>query len=412
MKVKKIKKRGEEVWLVDGTINGKRKRMFFESEPKAKQWLAAETKDTTCQQWWLDLSNADRVDMMNAFERSRSEGFSLMDAVQGHSVNGCGVTHLKRMTLEEAIGFDGVDRRFKKTDTRPSPSGFLGVKKLTGIQPNSLSTLKCQLYNFRDYCGGNLQCKAVTSQMILDWLLAGGVDKKNWQKVSYTRYANAVKLLFDWLINQEVIAEGKNPARKVPKFNEEAFDPKILDPEQCRKVLRLCHEKHFDVLPLLVFNLFCGIRPSETRRLEFSTSFDRRKNNLDFEDKEVRFQARRTKTKMPRIVSMSDNCLAWLNCHKKIELPITNANHRWNKFLRDARKELCYDLWPHDCLRHSFCSYALRKYEDFGKVAAQAGHTERIALKHYLKQVSKAEAEEFWNIYPEDVGTQFQPVAA
>jgi len=45
MKVKKITKRGEEVWLVDGKINGKRKRMFFETEPKAKAWLAAEAKD-------------------------------------------------------------------------------------------------------------------------------------------------------------------------------------------------------------------------------------------------------------------------------------------------------------------------------------------------------------------------------
>jgi len=46
MKVKQIKQRGELVWLVDGKINGKRKRMFFESEAKAKRWLAAEERDT------------------------------------------------------------------------------------------------------------------------------------------------------------------------------------------------------------------------------------------------------------------------------------------------------------------------------------------------------------------------------
>ena len=73
MKDKQIKQRGEQVWLVDGKINGKRKRMFFESEAKAK--------DTTCQQWWLDLNNDERVDMMNAFMRSRDEGFTLLSAV-------------------------------------------------------------------------------------------------------------------------------------------------------------------------------------------------------------------------------------------------------------------------------------------------------------------------------------------
>ena len=78
------------------------------------------------------------------------------------------------------------------------------------------------------------------------------------------------------------------------------FDPYVLTTDECKKILKLCYDKHFDVLPLLTLNLFCGIRPSETRRLE--TNKDRRKNNLDFDDKEVRFQAAKTKTKMPRIV--------------------------------------------------------------------------------------------------------------
>ena len=43
--------------------------------------------------------------------------------------------------------------------------------------------------------------------------------------------------------------------------------------------------------------------------------------------------------------------------------------------------------------------YPLRNNEDFGKLASQAGHTERISLKHYLILVSKDEAEAFWNIF-------------
>jgi len=111
MKVKQITKRGEPVWLVDGTINGKRKRMFFESEPKAKAWLAAEERDTTCQQWWLELSNADRVDMMNSFERSRDIGFTLLSAVDHFAIEGRGKTFLKKCTLGDALGTTGPDKR-------------------------------------------------------------------------------------------------------------------------------------------------------------------------------------------------------------------------------------------------------------------------------------------------------------
>ena len=47
MKVKQIKQRGEPVWLVDGRVNGKRQRMFFDTKPQAERWLKAESKDTT-----------------------------------------------------------------------------------------------------------------------------------------------------------------------------------------------------------------------------------------------------------------------------------------------------------------------------------------------------------------------------
>jgi hypothetical protein len=46
MKVKQIKQRGELVWLVDGKINGKRQRMFFDTKPQAERWLKAEQQDT------------------------------------------------------------------------------------------------------------------------------------------------------------------------------------------------------------------------------------------------------------------------------------------------------------------------------------------------------------------------------
>ena len=108
---------------------------------------------------------------------------------------------------------------------------------------------------------------------------------------------------------------------------------------------------------------------------------------------------------------MSENCLAWLNL-QELKLPIANANHKWHWFLKDAKKELDYDEWPHDCLRHSFCSYGLRHSENAGKVALQAGNTEQVLFSHYLKLGSKADAKEFWNIFPEDAEHQFQVVAA
>ena len=400
MKIHERVKRGKKVWTVDGKINGKRQRSNFETKRAAEAYLKTINKEPELSAWWAGLSLADRFDLKAAFDVAQEDGFTLLAAAQNQAVSGRGQTHLKKMTLAEAIGSSGVDGRLKDQSKIPPPSGYLGSKKLVGMAASSLSTLKVSLFNFRDYCGGDKQCKSLTPELVMQWLMDGGIDKKTWHKNTLRNYSNAVECLYEWLINKQVVAEGKNPVKKLEKFVADPFDPYVLTTDECRKILKLCHDRHFDVLPLLTLNLFCGIRPSETRRLE--TNKDMRKNNLDFDDKEVRFQATKTKTKMPRIVQMSDNCIAWLNCHEKLQLPIVDAKHKWEAFLVDAKKELGYDLWPHDCIRHSFCSYSLRNYEDIGKVAAQAGHSEKISLKHYLSMVSKAEAEAFWNIFPEE----------
>ena len=53
-----------------------------------------------------------------------------------------------------------------------------------------------------------------------------------------------------------------------------------------------------------------GIRPSGTRRLKSNKGHE---CNSDWEDNEIVFQAKKTKTKMRRFVEMSENCLDWLN---------------------------------------------------------------------------------------------------
>jgi len=46
---------------------------------------------------------------------------------------------------------------------------------------------------------------------------------------------------------------------------------------------------------------------------------------------------------MRRYVEMTPNCLEWLKL-QKFDLPIVNANHKWNKFLQSAKVELAYNM--------------------------------------------------------------------
>ena len=107
MKVKNKMHNGRLRWVVDGSINGKRNRLQFDNEKQAVGWLKAHERnagESNKSAWWTALSNGERADIMNAFERSREMGFSLLDAVQFYSVRGIGKTFLKKMSLKEAGG--------------------------------------------------------------------------------------------------------------------------------------------------------------------------------------------------------------------------------------------------------------------------------------------------------------------
>jgi hypothetical protein len=139
--------------------------MFFDTKPQAERWLKAEQQDTTCQNWWLNLSNGDRADMMNAFERSRDIGFTLLSAVDHFAIEGSGKKFLKKMTLSEALGNTGRDRRRKSQAVVPKASGFLGDKVLAGIGDGHLAGLQCVLNNFVEFAGPTLECNAVSPEL-------------------------------------------------------------------------------------------------------------------------------------------------------------------------------------------------------------------------------------------------------
>ena len=135
MNINEWKVNGKKRWVVDGKFNGKRRREQFRTKAQAEAWVKAEDKDTSSAAWWLDLSNGDRVDVMAALNRAKEDGFSLLSAVETHAVQGRGNTHLKKMSIGDAVGAAGKENRYAE---EPVPSGFLGDKLLSGMPLRSL----------------------------------------------------------------------------------------------------------------------------------------------------------------------------------------------------------------------------------------------------------------------------------
>jgi len=393
MKVHKRLHNGQDRWLVDGRINGKRQRQQFDKKSDAEAYAKSIEKEPAINSWWADLSISERVDIHAAHIRAKEDGFSLLSAVESHSVQGRGKSYLKRMTLGEAVGDLGRKGTKQVRALHPrDPSGYLGAIISKGMSKSGAATCSTVLRNFRDCVGSTKQVALITVEDIESFLNTGGVKKKDWESVTRDNYSQVIHTFFNWCKRKDYVKD--NPCSKLEEINVDPFDPSILSVDQSVKLLNFCYYNHPEVLPLLVFNLFLGIRPSECRRLHQS--------DLRWKDNEVVLPAKQTKTKRRRFVSISDNARAWLEL-VEFELPLVNANHKWAAFLVDAKKLLNYKKWPHDCLRHSYCSYGLRFYESSSKISLQAGNTESVMHKHYIRMVEKDDAKDFWNIYPKDV---------
>ena len=391
VRVKEWKVNNQTRWVVDGRVDGKRKRLQFDTKKQAETWLKAEKKDINSSAWWSDLSHSVRADIINAFTRAKDDGFNLVSAVEHYSVLGRDKTFLKKCTLGEAIGDFSVDRRFKKhRNGGATPSGFLAAKLRKGCTQRSLFSLRSVTHNFRDYLGADTQVANITPEMIESWLDAGGVKEDgSWENSTKEGYNRQIKNLFNWMIKRDYVKE--NPASKIEDIILGEYEPQILSVDQVVRFLEITRQENSALLSPAALNLFCGIRPSEVRRMTQA--------NISIADKEVELKGRQTKTRRKRYVEMSDNCIAWMKLGA--ELPIVNQNHQWDTLMVKVKAELGYDKWPHDCLRHSFCSYYLAHHENAAKTALQAGHTESILFRHYRKLVKKEQAEKFWNIFPE-----------
>lgn len=106
----------------------------------------------------------------------------------------------------------------------------------------------------------------------------------------------------------------------------------------------------------------------------------------------VEVAADKSKTRRRRLVPILPTLRSWLDLQG--DLPVLNLVRR----LRRVRAAAGIP-WPHDCLRHSFCSYVL-PVKGAAWTANAAGHSEQILFQHYWELVPPAEAERFWALRP------------
>jgi integrase len=297
-----------------------------------------------------------------AFGRLEGTGYSLGDAVD--------------FLLEHRAGEGG------SVTVRELFDAYLQDRIDAHRSPKTITDIRHRLGRFAaDY--EDALVHEITKKTLADWM-----RKQNGGPVSKGNIRRHLSGLFNFGMKRDNLRSNPAAALTTPTVRKDRRPP-VLTVSATRRLMNTAAEHEPAMVPHFVLCLFCGIRPSEVERLDWSA--------IDWERKEVFVGAKVSKSGNERYTTLQPNALEWLLPYRQD----TGHVHYSRREYRAVREKSKVE-WGHDVLRHSFGSMHLSAFRNAGDTAEQMGHgsSTQTLFKHYRRAVREADAVKFWEIRP------------
>ena len=168
--------------------------------------------------------------------------------------------------------------------------------------------------------------------------------------------------------------------------------PEIYTPDDLKKLFIIADPRAIAYIAIMAFG---GSRRSEASSPHFTA------RHIFLEDRMIRLDPEITKTGAGRTLEIPDNLAEWLKLFLKDEGEIFKLS-RVKSPEKSVLDAVGLKMKPNG-LRHSFCSYHLAMHRNSALTSDIAGNSPKILNENYKALVSKAAAEEWFSITPENV---------
>jgi integrase len=355
---------GKKWYMIQGRPTGKRERFYFETEKDAKKAVDDRNRQIAAFGSQNTLSDSDRVMAAECIKMLAPFGKTLYQA-----------THFYRDFLEKTTTSITVtelcDRVAKEFDRRLKDGEFRSNRHHKSMG----ETIRKLSEKF-----GSVQIKILKGTTIKAWLalLPLAVKTRN-------RHLNYIGNIFGMARGWELI--DTDPFEQIDPFNDPAKNGRkieILTPEDMSKFLAVVDP---DWLPFFAISAFTGLRRSEIEQLDWSEmKLDRSLIDLPFH---------KSKNGRRKLIEVSENLGKILSPFAKVEGAVKPRKRL--QYAKQNAARAAGIVWKHNCLRHSFCSYAVA-VKGLDWTAIQADHDTKILKKHYLEMITKEDAAKYWAI--------------
>lgn len=363
MNVRFDQNRGAKPWCLDlGIVSGYRKREYYATEKLANDAMRdRKVMEREGGKMALELTPADRLEFITAKEIATSLGTTVIGMALAYKAN-------PRTTAPKRLA-DAI-------------SECVESKRSTGKRIVYVKAIRRALENFGRQ-NPNAMVSSIGREEVEKWIRGGDPALATMR----SRLIN-VQTLFNFCIKRKWLVE--NPVKEVEPIMADTRPPGIHTPENTRALLACCLANDPSVIGYIAPILFGGMRPIESANLEAH----------QIRDGLVEVTPEKSKTRRRRLVPINPTLAAWLAV-AGVRYGMDANCIRLVKIRKLLSREAPFP-WPHDVLRHSFCSYGLPKY-GASKIAEWAGHSEQILFAHYRERVRPDDVERYWALRPENV---------
>lgn len=370
--IREVTNHGQTRYLVDLREIG-RGRFFFETEAKARRFQAEalQEQEKYGKLAW-DLPHETRVRYLAAETRLAELG----------------------ATIDQAI--DHWERTHHPSVQKPIGEAVkecLEAKRKANKRPRYLEQLGYSLEKLAASVGVETNCSAVTLEQIDAWLA-----NPDWEPRTKKGHLINARTFFSFCRKRGWAPV--DPCAAVEPILVDSKRPGILSVHQVERLFTFCLQDEPRLLPWLVLGIFTGVRPDEIKQLTWShIKLGAALVDVPPEISKVRRRG--------RYIPLQPVALKWMKLAKKLhgDLPPTNWRRRWIRvreaagFVLEKSPEKEGEAWPHDAMRHTFCSYSCPIFGT-SKTADWHGDSEQTMIDHYRERVTEADANAFWKLAP------------
>lgn len=390
IKIRKCSHRNAK-YTFECTLAGQRRRFFFATQEQAlikREEITAEIAHNGHQ--LTNLSAGLRADALRSQELLDPLGASLLDAVKFYLA----AHDLRSNSVSVREAWEGGE--WTNDEWQSYHDACTAKIARGGLKPRCFELTRQWIPRFIENFGIEKICD-VGSRAIEKWLNElTGRDGRSLATETKNTARTQLNGFFTHAVRQGWVKEDPIKNGKVEIYYDHKAAtklPGIFTPEE---IGRLLEHAPSALVPYIAIGAFCGIRPAELHRLDWS--------DIKWERRKIHVEARKAKTAQKRDVTLPDNLLEWLAPYRQNQSGLIigyQSEKATQAQLRKVTKAAGISKWPQDGLRHSFASYHLALHQNSALTSAEMGHmTSELVWKNYNNDRPEEEGKAFFQLRP------------